>query len=116
MKAACPFVSHVFVHGDRRNYVTALVTLDMDVVTPWARAESLPADPAELREHPRMRAEVEKAIKEVNAGEAGYATVKKFAILAEDFSVETGELTASLKIKRKAVEDRHGKILDSFYE
>ncbi|AQZ64594.1 Long-chain-fatty-acid--CoA ligase [[Actinomadura] parvosata subsp. kistnae] len=116
IKAACPFVSHVFVHGDRRNYVTALVTLDMDVVTPWAQAESLPADPAELREHPRMRAEVEKAIKEVNAGEASYATVKKFAILAEDFSVETGELTASLKIKRKAVEERHGKILDSFYE
>ncbi|MFB4263993.1 AMP-dependent synthetase/ligase [Nonomuraea sp. GTA35] len=116
IKAACPFVSHVFVHGDRRNYVTALVTLDMDVVKPWAQAESLPAEPEELREHPRMRAEVEKAIKQVNASEAGYATVKKFAILAEDFSVETGELTASLKIKRKAVEERHGATLDSFYE
>jgi long-chain acyl-CoA synthetase len=116
IKAACPFVSHVFVHGDRRNYVTALVTLDMDVVKPWAQAESLPAEPEELREHPRMRAEVEKAIKQVNASEASYATVKKFAILAEDFSVETGELTASLKIKRKAVEERHGATLDSFYE
>ncbi|TYB59459.1 long-chain fatty acid--CoA ligase [Nonomuraea sp. PA05] len=116
IKAACPFVSHVFVHGDRRNYVTALVTLDMDVVKPWAQAESLPLDPEELREHPRMRAEVDKAIKQVNAGEASYATVKKFAILAEDFSVETGELTASLKIKRKAVEERHGSTLDSFYD
>ncbi|MEV0820664.1 AMP-dependent synthetase/ligase [Nonomuraea rubra] len=116
IKAACPFVSHVFVHGDRRNYVTALVTLDMDVVKPWAQAESLPEDPEQLREHPRMRAEVEKAIKQVNEGEASYATVKKFAILAEDFSVETGELTASLKIKRKAVEERHGSTLDSFYE
>lgn len=116
IKAACPFVSHVFVHGDRRNYVTALVTLDMDVVKPWAQAESLPEDPEQLREHPSMRAEVEKAIKQVNEGEASYATVKKFAILAEDFSVETGELTASLKIKRKAVEERHGSTLDSFYE
>ncbi|UBU17176.1 AMP-dependent synthetase/ligase [Nonomuraea gerenzanensis] len=116
IKAACPFVSHVFVHGDRRNYVTALVTLDMDVVKPWARAESLPEDAEELREHPRMRAEVEQAIKQVNAGEASYATVKKFAILAEDFSVETGELTPSLKIKRKAVEERHGPTLDSFYD
>ncbi|GAA4920950.1 long-chain acyl-CoA synthetase [Nonomuraea thailandensis] len=116
IKAACPFVSHVFVHGDRRNYVTALVTLDMDVVKPWAQAESLPAEPEELREHPRMRAEVEKAIKQVNEGEASYSTVKKFAILAEDFSVETGELTPSLKIKRKAVEERHGTTLDSFYE
>ncbi|MGN9839975.1 AMP-dependent synthetase/ligase [Nonomuraea sp. H19] len=116
IKAACPYVSHVFVHGDRRNYCTALVTLDMDVVRPWAQAESLPTDPEELREHPRMRAEIEKAINEVNADQAGYATVKKFAILADDFAVETGELTPSLKIKRKAVEERHGKTLDSFYD
>ncbi|MET8866333.1 long-chain fatty acid--CoA ligase [Nonomuraea sp. NPDC004580] len=115
IKAACPYVSHVFVHGDRRNYVTCLVTLDMEVVKPWAEAESLPLDPEELREHPRMRAEVEKAIEQVNAGEAGYATVKKFAILASDFTVETGELTPSLKIKRKAVEERHGGVLDAFY-
>ncbi|MFC5832145.1 AMP-dependent synthetase/ligase [Nonomuraea insulae] len=115
IKAACPYASHVFVHGDLRNYVTALVTLDMEVVGPWARAESLPTDPGELREHPRVREEVEKAIDQVNAGEAGYATVKKFAILAEDFTVETGELTPSLKIKRKAVEERHRAVLDAFY-
>ncbi|MGW0804615.1 AMP-dependent synthetase/ligase [Nonomuraea sp. NPDC002799] len=115
IKAACPYVSHVFVHGDRRNYVTALVTLDMDVVKPWAEAQSLPADPDELREHPRMRAEVEKAIEHVNADQASYSTVKKFAILAVDFSVETGELTPSLKVKRKAVEERHGGTLDAFY-
>ncbi|MEV4071622.1 AMP-dependent synthetase/ligase [Nonomuraea fuscirosea] len=115
IKAACPYVSHVFVHGDRRNYVTALVTLDMDVAGPWARAESLPDDPEQLREHPRMREEVQKAIDQVNAGEASYATVKKFAILAADFAVETGELTPSLKIKRKAVEERNAEVLDSFY-
>ncbi|WP_406673009.1 long-chain fatty acid--CoA ligase [Nonomuraea sp. N2-4H] len=116
IKAACPYVSHVFVHGDRRNYVTCLVTLDMEVVRPWAQAQSLPLDPEELREHPRMRAEVEKAIQQVNAGEASYATVKKFAILGSDFTVETGELTASLKIKRKAVEERYGSVLDGFYD
>ncbi|MEU0566081.1 long-chain fatty acid--CoA ligase [Nonomuraea sp. NPDC005983] len=116
IKAACPYLSHVFVHGDRRNYCTALVTLDMDVVVPWAEAEGLPKDPEELREHPRMRAEVEKAVNEVNADQAGYATIKKFAILAEDFTVATGELTASLKIRRKAVEERYGSTLDSFYD
>ncbi|MEV4168198.1 long-chain fatty acid--CoA ligase [Nonomuraea sp. NPDC049709] len=115
IKAACPYVSHVFVHGDRRNYVTALITLDMDVAGPWAASESLPTDPEELRRHPRMREEVEKAINQVNADQASYATVKKFEILAEDFTVETGELTPSLKIKRKAVEERHGETLDSFY-
>ncbi|WP_433442448.1 AMP-dependent synthetase/ligase [Nonomuraea sp. CA-141351] len=116
IKAACPYASHVFVHGDRRNYVTALITLDMDVAGPWARSESLPEDPEKLREHPRMREEVQRAIDQVNADQASYATVKKFAILAEDFTVETGELTASLKIKRKAVEERHGRTLDAFYE
>ncbi|MEU1721337.1 long-chain fatty acid--CoA ligase [Nonomuraea sp. NPDC005692] len=115
IKAACPFASHVFVHGDRRNYVTALVTLDMDVVRPWAEAESLPADPEALRGHPRMREEVDKAIRQVNADQASYATVKKFAILAGDFTVETGELTPSLKIRRKAVEERHAEVLDGFY-
>ncbi|MEU4512839.1 long-chain fatty acid--CoA ligase [Nonomuraea wenchangensis] len=116
IKAACPYVSHVFVHGDRRNYVTALVTLDMDVVAPWAAAESLPADAEALREHPRMREEIQKAIDQVNADQASYATVKKFAVLAEDFTVESGELTASLKIRRKIVEERHGKTLDGFYD
>ncbi|MER6947634.1 long-chain fatty acid--CoA ligase [Nonomuraea sp. NPDC000554] len=116
IKAACPYLSHVFVHGDRRNYCTALVTLDMDVVVPWAEAEGLPKDPEDLREHPRMRAEVEKAVDQVNADQAGYATIKKFAILAEDFTVATGELTASLKIRRKAVEERYASTLDSFYD
>lgn len=116
IKAACPYLSHVFVHGDRRNYVTALVTLDMEVVKPWAEAEGLPTDAEELREHPRMRAEVETAVKQVNADLPSYSTVKKFAILADDFTVETGELTASLKVKRKVVEEHHGKTLDSFYD
>ncbi|MFI7441799.1 AMP-dependent synthetase/ligase [Nonomuraea indica] len=116
IKAACPYASHVFVHGDRRNYCTALVTLDMEVVRPWAQAEGLPLEAEALREHPRMRAEVEKAIAQVNADEASYATVKKFAILAEDFTVESGELTPSLKIKRKAVEARYGDTLDGFYD
>ncbi|MEV0143679.1 MULTISPECIES: long-chain fatty acid--CoA ligase [unclassified Nonomuraea] len=116
LKAACPYVSHVFVHGDRRNYCTALVTLDMEVVRPWAEAEGLPADAAELREHPRMREEVSRAIDQVNAGEASYSTIKKFVILGEDFTVESGELTPSLKIKRKAVEERHGDVLDALYD
>ncbi|MEU8249307.1 long-chain fatty acid--CoA ligase [Nonomuraea sp. NPDC048916] len=116
IKAACPFLSHVFVHGDRRNYCTALVTLDMEVVKPWAEAEGLPADAEALREHPRMLAEVEKAIAQVNGGEASYSTVKKFAILTDDFTVESGELTPSLKIKRKAVETRYGGTLDAFYD
>ncbi|GAA4534081.1 MULTISPECIES: AMP-dependent synthetase/ligase [Nonomuraea] len=116
IKAACPYLSHVFVHGDRRNFCTALMTLDMDVTRPWAEAQGLPTDPEELRAHPRMREEVQKAVDQVNADQASYATIKKFSILSQDFAVETGELTPSLKVKRKAVEERYGETLDSFYD
>jgi long-chain acyl-CoA synthetase len=116
LKATCPYLSHVFVHGDRRNYCTALVTLDLDVTVPWARSLGLPTDPEELRAHPRMREEVEKAVEQVNAEQASYATIKKFAILAQDFTVEGGELTPSLKVKRKSVEQRYGDTLDAFYQ
>ncbi|MFD2353226.1 hypothetical protein ACFSTC_33935 [Nonomuraea ferruginea] len=106
----------MFVHGDRRNFCTALMTLDMDVTRPWAEAQGLPTDPEELRAHPRMREEVQKAVDQVNADQASYATIKKFSILSQDFAVETGELTPSLKVKRKAVEERYGETLDSFYD
>ncbi|GAA2686153.1 AMP-dependent synthetase/ligase [Nonomuraea recticatena] len=116
IKAACPYLSHVFVHGDRRNFCTALVTLDMEVVKPWAAAEGLPEEAEKLREHPRMREEVAKAVKQVNQTLASYETVKEFAILGTDFSVETGELTPSLKVKRKVVEQHFGDTLDAFYK
>ncbi|MBB3732534.1 AMP-dependent synthetase/ligase [Nonomuraea dietziae] len=116
IKAACPYLSHVFVHGDRRNFCTALVTLDMEVVRPWAAAEGLPDEAEKLREHPRMREEVAKAVKQVNQTLASYETVKEFAILGTDFSVETGELTPSLKVKRKVVEQHFGDTLDAFYK
>lgn len=115
LKAACPYLSHVFVHGDRRHYCTALVTLDPDVVRPWALAEGLPAEPEKLCADERMLAEVRRAVDQVNAELASYATIKKFAVLPVDFSVETGELTASLKVRRKAVEARHAATLDAFY-
>jgi long-chain acyl-CoA synthetase len=59
---------------------------------------------------------VEKAVEQVNAEQASYSTIKKFAILAQDFTVEGGELTPSLKVKRKAVEQRYGDTLDAFYQ
>ncbi|GAA3446058.1 AMP-dependent synthetase/ligase [Planomonospora venezuelensis] len=115
IKAACPFLSHVVVHGDRRNYCTALVTLDADVVAPWAQAEGLPSDPAELCAHPRLREEVRRAIETVNADLASYETVKDFAVLPADFTVESGELTPSMKVRRREVEERNRELLDSLY-
>ena len=115
IKATCPYVGNVVVHGDKRNFCVALVTLDPDVTKPWAKSEGLSEDMAVLADDPRMRAEVRQAIDHVNANLPSYSTIKDFAILPVDFSAESGELTASMKVRRKAVEDKFADVLDRFY-
>jgi len=116
LKAACPYLSQVLVHGNKRNYCTALVTLDEQSITKWARDNGLEAHSyGELARHPQVRAMVQEAVDQMNQGLARYETIKKFAILQEDFAVETGELTASLKVKRKVVEQKYAELLDDFY-
>jgi long-chain acyl-CoA synthetase len=115
IKAACPYVGNVVVHGDTRNFCVALVTLDPDVTRPWAEANGLGGDAAGWAANETVRAEVRKAIDEVNASLPSYSTIKDFAILPVDFTVESGELTASMKVRRKAVEAKFSDVLDRFY-
>ena len=116
LKAISPYVSQVLVHGDNRNFCSALVTLDEEAVKNWARDHGLGALPfAELAGRDEVRALVQAAVDELNRGLASYERVKKLAILPRDFSQETGELTASLKVKRKVVEEHYRSILDGFY-
>lgn len=117
LKALCPYVSQVVVHGDRRNYCTALVTLDEESITPWAAERGLGDKPVEaLAKEDVVRSMVAEAVERLNSELASYETIKKFEILPKDFTVESGELTASLKVKRKEVENRYRDILDGFYE
>jgi long-chain acyl-CoA synthetase len=115
IKAACPYVANVVVHGERRNFCVALVTLDPDVVTAWANANGKPADLGVLAADPGLREEVAKAVKAVNVDLPSYSTIKDFAILPADFTVEAGELTASMKVRRKFVETKYADVLDAFY-
>jgi long-chain acyl-CoA synthetase len=107
IKAASPYISQVLVHGDRRNYCTALVTLDPDAITRWASTHGLPEHPATLATTDAIRDLVQQAVDRVNAALARHETIKRFAVLATEFSVEQGELTPSLKVKRRVVERRH---------
>jgi long-chain acyl-CoA synthetase len=107
IKAACPYLANVLVHGDRRNFCVALVTLDPDTAARWTSAHD------QSTESPEFRAVVQKAIDEVNADLPGYSTVKAFAILPEDFAGD--EVTASMKIRRRVVEEHHAEVLDAFY-
>ena len=102
------------VHGDKRNFVTALVTLNEDNVRKWA-AETGVALGVPLHEHPAVRARITQAVDALNAKQASYSTIKKFAILAQDFTQESGELTPTLKVKRKVCTQRYKAQLDAFY-
>jgi long-chain acyl-CoA synthetase len=115
IKAACPYVGNVVVHGDTRNFCVALITLDPDVTRPWAEANGFGSDPSAWASNETVRAEVRKAVDEVNATLPSYSTIKDFAIIPVEFSVEGGELTASMKVRRKHVEKQFADVLDGFY-
>ncbi len=116
LKAASPLVSQVLVHGDRRNYVSALVTLDPQERAAWARARGLEARSAsELATNPELRAQVQRAVDALNATLPRFATVKRFTVLPDEFTEAAGEVTASQKLKRKLIEQRYGAALDAMY-
>jgi long-chain acyl-CoA synthetase len=116
LKAACPYLSQVMVVGDNRNFCTALVTLDPDAIGRWAKEAGLGhLSYGDLTRHPQVRGLVQDSVDAVNAGLARYETIKKFAILESDFSIEGGELTSSMKVKRKAVEAKYEATIDGFY-
>jgi long-chain acyl-CoA synthetase len=111
-----PFFSQVMVHGDRRPYPVALVTLNAEELTAFAKAQGILAtDPAVLAKHPRVVERVSRSIEEKNASLQSYAKIKKFAILPEDFTVDNGFLTPTLKVKRKVITEKHRELLESLY-
>ena len=116
LKTLSPYVSQVVVHGDGRPYVTALVTLDVESLALWAQGAGIEgASPAELAAHPGVRELIQRAIDDLNRGQASYATIKKFVILPRELTVEAGELTANFKVKRKLVEKKYRHLLDAMY-
>ncbi|HVI03775.1 MAG TPA: AMP-dependent synthetase/ligase, partial [Enhygromyxa sp.] len=109
-------ISQCVVHGDRRKFISALITLDPEQLPLYAQQNGLTGSYVELCKNPKVRAEVERLISESNAELASYETIKKFEILDKDFSIETGELTAKLSVKRKVVNSKYGHIFDGFYD
>jgi long-chain acyl-CoA synthetase len=105
----------VVVHGDKRNFCTALLTIDEESITKWAGDNGIDGSYLDLTKNERINKMVQDAVDELNGGLARYETIKKFAILPKDLTVEDGELTPSLKVKRKVVEQKYVQLLDGFY-
>ncbi len=109
-------MSQFVVHGDRRHYLTALVTLNRDQMIRYAHENRiLFSEYSELIKNPKILALTQKAIDEINRQLASYETIKKFVILPEEFTVEGGELTPSLKVRRSFLNKRYKSELDSMY-
>lgn len=116
VKQADPLLSQVFIHGDRRPFVTALVTLDpMDLPSLAASLGLDGAKPEAIAKDARVVERVRKAIDKANADLARFEQIKKFVVLPRDFTIEAGEVTPTLKIKRKEVEEKYRKELDALY-
>ncbi len=110
-------ISQVMVYGDKRKYLTALITLNVEEVAQWARQAGVEGtSAAQLADHPKVIALVEEIVKEKNKQLASYESIKKFRIVAADFTVEGGELTPTLKVKRKVVTQKYKDLLDGLYD
>jgi long-chain acyl-CoA synthetase len=105
------------VHGDLRPYLVALLTVNEETARKLLSEKGVTvASSAELVKRPEVIAAVQAAIDEVNATMPPYSTLKKFQLISQDFSQETGELTPTLKVKRKVVTGRYKAELDALYE
>jgi long-chain acyl-CoA synthetase len=114
---ADPLVSQALVHGDRRPYPVALLTLNPDELRRFAREAGLGDKPVtELGADAALGKRVQRTLDEVNARLPSYARVKRFAVLPGDFTQEAGELTPTLKLRRRAIAGRYQAVLDGLYE
>lgn len=115
-KGICPLVSNVVVHGNERNFCSALIALEADAATAWAAQHGLDGKSySEIAASPQIQQELQSAIDELNSKLNRWETIKKFAVLDADLTVESGELTPSLKVKRKVVEENNRDLLNGFY-
>jgi long-chain acyl-CoA synthetase len=109
------FISQAVMYGDRKPYPVALVTLDAEEIEPWAKEHGLPADVSELAVREEVRELVQKELERANSNYAQVEQIKKFTILDHDLSVETGELTPTLKVKRNVINERYVDLFESMY-
>jgi long-chain acyl-CoA synthetase len=115
-KGICPLASQIVVHGEGRKYVTALIDLDPDAVRGWAARHGLgDAGYARITRSPQLTEAVGACVEQLNATLAPWETIKKFLILDHHLAVEGGDLTPSLKVRRRVVEARYADLLDTLY-
>ena len=109
------YVSQALVVGDRRPYVAALITLDPVELASWAARCALDGDLAALATHPDVHALVQGIVDGVNAAHSRYEQIKRFVVLPRDFSADEGEVTPTLKLRRKICAEHFAGAIEGLY-
>lgn len=110
------FVSHALIHGDKKKYIVALITLNEPETFAFAKSQNLSfQNLATLSQNPIIHNQIKKIIADVNAQLASHESIKNFAILTKDFTIEDGELTPSLKVKRKFCDQKYQSVIEQLY-
>jgi long-chain acyl-CoA synthetase len=113
---ADPFISQVMVYGDRRPYPVALITVNGDELSKFAREQGiLTSEAAAIVKHPKVVERVGRTVEEKNTQLQSYARIKRFTVLPIDFTLEGGELTPTLKVKRKVVSQKYQDAIEELY-
>jgi long-chain acyl-CoA synthetase len=111
------YIGQVVAYGDRKKYLTGVVTLNQDHVGEWATKHGIQFSSAEeLSKHPKVVELIDNEVQEKNKSLSSFETLKKVIIAPNEFSVESGEQTSSLKVKRQVVIDKYRTQLESLYK
>ncbi|MEO6419189.1 MAG: AMP-dependent synthetase/ligase, partial [Polyangiaceae bacterium] len=111
-----PWISQAMVHGDKRPYLVALLTLNPEALERFAKETGRAIAPEAYATDAELRGRLQAEIDGANAKLSSFESIKKFAILPRDFTIDGGELTPTLKVKRKVVTEQHRAMLDNFYD
>lgn len=111
-----PYVAHVHVHGDQKKYIVALITLDRPSVAALAKERGVPfEDWNALVASSFVQDMIRQVVADTNAQLASFESIKKFLVLPNEFTIEGGELTPSLKVKRKVLDQKFKEEIDRLY-
>jgi long-chain acyl-CoA synthetase len=111
------YIDQVVVYGDKKKYLTGVVSIDPDQVEEWATKHGITfSNREEMSQHPKVKELIDKEIQEKNKLLSSFETLKKVIIAPIEFSIDSGEMTASLKVKRKVVTENYRAQLDALYE
>jgi long-chain acyl-CoA synthetase len=110
------FIGQAVVIGDRRKFLAALLVPDFEALKPWAEKQGIAtASNEQLIADPKVREMIGQEVKAVNANLAGFEKIVAWELLPNEFTLETGEITPTLKVKRRVVNEKYGSIIDRLY-